>query len=69
VVKRILGTGEDMGKLVGLDKEWMARAIKATGNYGEIFERNVGPKSALGLPRGINNQWNNGGLMYALPMR
>lgn len=69
VVKRILGTGEDMGKLLGLDKDWMARAIKATGNYGEIFERNVGPKSALGLPRGINNQWNKGGLMYALPMR
>ncbi|MDQ3271326.1 MAG: amino acid ABC transporter substrate-binding protein, partial [Pseudomonadota bacterium] len=58
VVKRILGTGEDTGKLLGLDKDWMVRAIKATGNYGEIFERNVGPKSALGLPRGINNQWN-----------
>lgn len=69
VVKRILGTGEDTGKLVGLDKDWMARAIKATGNYGEIFERNVGPKSALGLPRGINNQWNMGGLMYAYPLR
>ncbi|OQW89973.1 MAG: amino acid ABC transporter substrate-binding protein [Rhodoferax ferrireducens] len=69
VVKRILGTGEDSGKLLGLDKEWMARAIKATGNYGEIFERNVGPKSALGLPRGINNQWNKGGLMYAMPIR
>jgi general L-amino acid transport system substrate-binding protein len=69
VVKRLLGTGEDMGKLLGLDKEWLARAIKATGNYGEIFERNVGPKSALGLPRGINNQWNKGGLMYALPSR
>lgn len=69
VVKRMLGSGEDMGKLLGLDKDWMARAIKATGNYGEIFERNVGPKSALGLPRGINNQWNKGGLQYALPMR
>src|SRR2546426_4264955 len=69
VVKRILGTGEDTGKLVGLDKDWMGRAIKATGNYGEIFERNVGPKSALGLPRGINNQWNKGGLMYAYPLR
>ena len=69
VVKRILGTGEDMGKLLGLDKEWMARAIKAVGNYGEIFERNVGPKSALGLPRGLNNQWNKGGLMYAYPVR
>jgi general L-amino acid transport system substrate-binding protein len=69
VVKRILGTGEDTGKLLGLDKDWMARAIKATGNYGEIFERNVGPKSALGLPRGLNNQWNQGGLMYAYPLR
>jgi general L-amino acid transport system substrate-binding protein len=69
VVKRMLGTGEDMGKLLGLDKDWMARAVKAVGNYGEIFERNVGPKSALGLPRGVNSQWNKGGLMYALPMR
>ena len=69
VVKRILGTSEDTGKLLGLDKDWMGRAIKATGNYGEIFERNVGPKSALGLPRGVNNLWNKGGLMYAYPIR
>lgn len=69
VVKRILGTGEDSGKLLGLDKDWMVRALKATGNYGEIFERNVGPKSALGLPRGLNNQWTKGGLMYAMPVR
>ena len=69
VVQRILGTSEDTGKLLGLDKEWMARAIKATGNYGEIFERNVGPKSSLGLPRGVNNLWNKGGLMYAYPIR
>jgi general L-amino acid transport system substrate-binding protein len=70
VVQRLLGGGnEDTGKLLGLDKEWMARAIKATGNYGEIFERNVGPKSALKLPRGVNNLWNKGGLMYAYPVR
>ena len=69
VVQRILGTTEDTGKLLGLDKEWMARALKATGNYGEIFERNVGPKSALKLPRGANNLWNKGGLMYAYPVR
>ena len=69
VVMRIVGSSEDTGKLVGLDKEWLVRAIKAVGNYGEIFERNVGPKSALGLPRGVNNQYNKGGLMYALPMR
>ena len=69
VVQRILGTSEDTGKLLGLSKDWMANAIKATGNYGEIFERNVGPKSPLGLPRGLNNQWNKGGLMYAYPVR
>ena len=69
VVQRILGTTEDTGKLLGLDKEWMARALKAVGNYGEMFERNVGPKSALKLPRGANNQWNKGGLMYAYPVR
>ena len=69
VVQRILGTTEDTGKLLGLDKDWMTRALKTVGNYGEIFERNVGPKSALKLPRGVNNQWNKGGLMYAYPVR
>jgi general L-amino acid transport system substrate-binding protein len=69
VVLRILGASEDTGKLLGLDKEWAYRAIKAVGNYGEMFERNVGPKSTLKLPRGLNNQWNKGGLMYAPPVR
>jgi general L-amino acid transport system substrate-binding protein len=69
VIQRILGTTEDTGRLLGLDKEWMLRAIKATGNYGEIFERHVGPKSPVGLPRGLNQQWNQGGLMYAYPLR
>ena len=70
VVQRMLGAGnEDTGKLLGLDKEWLARAIKAVGNYGESFERNVGPKTALNLPRGVNNLWNKGGLMYAYPIR
>ena len=69
VVQRVLGTTEDTGKLLGLEKDWMVKAIKATGNYGEIFERNVGPKSPLALPRGVNNLWNKGGLMYAFPIR
>ena len=69
VVQRILGTSEDTGKLLGLDKDWAYRAIKATGNYGEMFERNVGPKSALKLPRGANNLWSKGGFMYAPPVR
>jgi general L-amino acid transport system substrate-binding protein len=69
VVMRIVGTSEDTGKLMGLDKNWMVNALKATGNYGEIFERNVGPNSALKLPRGVNNLWNKGGIMYAPPVR
>ena len=66
---RLLGTGDDMGKLLGLSKEWSYKAVKAVGNYGEIFERNVGSKSELKLPRGANRLWNQGGLMYALPVR
>ena len=69
VVQRMLGQTEDTGRLLGLDKEWLVRALKATGHYGEMFERHVGPKSALALPRGLNNQWNKGGLMYAMPIR
>ncbi len=69
VVTRILGKSEDPGKLLGLEKDWMVKAIKATGNYGEIFERNVGPNSSLGVPRGLNNLWNKGGIMYAPPVR
>jgi general L-amino acid transport system substrate-binding protein len=69
VVMRITGASEDTGKLMGLDKNWMVNALKATGNYGEIFERNVGPKTPLQLPRGVNSLWNKGGLMYAPPVR
>ena len=68
-VGRMLGVTEDLGKHLGLDKEWLARSIKAVGNYGEMFERNVGPKTPLNLPRGKNNLWSNGGLMYAAPLR
>ncbi len=69
VVMRILGKSDDTGKWIGLDKEWMARALKTVGNYGEMFERNVGPKTAIALPRGLNNLWTNGGLQYAPPIR
>jgi general L-amino acid transport system substrate-binding protein len=69
-VMRLLGAGtEDTGKLMGLDKDWAYRAVKAVGNYGEIFERNVGEKTPIGLPRGTNALWSNGGLMYAPPVR
>ncbi len=68
-IQRFVGTGENMGQLLGLDKAWAARAVKAVGNYGEVFERNVGKASPLKLPRGLNNQWNKGGLMYGAPIR
>ena len=68
-IQRILGTSEDMGSLLGLDKEWAYRALKAVGNYGEIFERNVGKNSPLKLERGLNKPWNQGGIMYAPPIR
>jgi len=68
-IQRLLGTGEDSGKLLGLDRDWAYRAIKAGGNYGEIFSRNVGPDSVLKLPRGLNNLWNKGGILYAPPIR
>jgi general L-amino acid transport system substrate-binding protein len=68
-IARFTGAGEDMGKLLGLDKEWALRAVKAVGNYGEIFDRHVGPSSTLKLPRGLNRLWNQGGLMYPPPIR
>ena len=68
-VLRFVGASEDTGKLLGLDKAWAQRAVKAVGNYGEVFERNVGAKSLLKLPRGLNKQWNQGGLVYAPPIR
>jgi general L-amino acid transport system substrate-binding protein len=69
-VARLLGGGtEDSGKALGLDKEWAYRAIRTVGNYGEVYERNVGPKTPIGLPRGLNELWSNGGLLYAPPIR
>ena len=69
VVQRLLGKSDDMGKLLGLDRDWLLRAVKAVGNYGEIYERNVGEKTPVGLPRGKNALWNQGGLLYAPPVR
>jgi general L-amino acid transport system substrate-binding protein len=68
-VQRFLGATEDTGKLLGLDAEWAYRIVKQVGNFGESFERSVGAKSPLNLPRGVNNLWTKGGLMYAPPIR
>lgn len=68
-VQRLLGNGDDIGKPVGLDREWLLRQLRAVGNYGEIYARNVGPDSPLQLPRGANALPRDGGLMYAPPLR
>ena len=68
-VQRLLGTSGEFGSRFGLDNKWMLNAIKAVGNYGEIFERNVGTGSPLKLSRGLNGLWSKGGLMYAIPYR
>ncbi|MGH7002858.1 MAG: amino acid ABC transporter substrate-binding protein [Alphaproteobacteria bacterium] len=70
-IKRLLGVDEknDMGKLLGLKADWAYQIVKQVGNYGDVFDRNVGPKTALKLERGLNAQWNKGGLMYAPPIR
>lgn len=68
-VQRLLGTTDDLGAMIGLDKEWAKRAIMASGNYGEIFAATIGEQTPIGLPRGLNAQWTQGGLMYAMPFR
>jgi general L-amino acid transport system substrate-binding protein len=67
--QRLLGTSGEFGSKLGLDNKWMLNAIKAGGNYGEIFERNLGAGSALKLSRGLNALWSKGGQMYAIPFR
>ena len=68
-VRRLLGVDGDMGKMMGLDKDWAKRAIAANGNYGEIFEANIGTKTPIGLARGLNALWTQGGLQYSPPFR
>src|SRR5262249_1834067 len=66
-VKRMLGAQDDLGKLLGLDKEWLLRAIQAVGNYGEIFDRHFGKNSQVKMARGLNALARDGGLMYSAP--
>jgi general L-amino acid transport system substrate-binding protein len=68
-IKLLLGSEGDFGKGLGLNNDFAAQIIKAVGNYGEIFERNVGSVSRLKIARGLNNLWNKGGLQYAPPIR
>ena len=68
-IKRMLGVTPGMGKALGLDEKWAYNEIKAVGNYGEMFERNIGAGSPLKLERGLNNLWTKGGLLYPMPIR
>jgi len=68
-VKRLVGTEGNFGEQLGLTKDWAVRIVKHVGNYGEVFERNVGTGSRLGISRGINRLWSKGGIQYAPPIR
>ena len=68
-INRLLGTEGGLGEMLGLDDGWAARAIAANGNYGEIFADTIGEDTIIGLPRGVNALWTEGGLMYAPPFR
>jgi len=68
-VRRLLGTEGELGKDLKLPKDWVVQVVKQVGNYGEVFDRNVGAGSELKISRGINALWNKGGLQYAPPVR
>lgn len=68
-VNRLLGVEGGLGAMIRLDNDWAVNAIKAGGNYGQIFEANIGEATPIGLARGLNAQWTQGGLMYAPPFR
>ncbi len=68
-VMRLVGTTGDFGEEIGLTNAWAANIIRTVGNYGEVFDRNLGAKSPLAIPRGLNQLWNAGGIQYAPPIR
>jgi general L-amino acid transport system substrate-binding protein len=68
-VRRLLGQAGDHGPFMGLDRRWAYNIIHALGNYGEIYDRNLGAGSPVGLARGVNDLWTRGGLMYSPPVR
>jgi general L-amino acid transport system substrate-binding protein len=68
-IKRLVGTEGVYGEQLGLTKDWVVRIVKQVGNYGEVFDRNVGTGSKLGITRGLNRLWTKGGIQYAPPIR
>jgi general L-amino acid transport system substrate-binding protein len=68
-IRRLLGVEGNFGEQLGLTKDWAVRIVRQVGNYGEVFERNVGTGSKLGISRGLNRLWTKGGIQYAPPIR
>ncbi|WP_370270011.1 amino acid ABC transporter substrate-binding protein [Nioella sp.] len=68
-INRLLGSEGDLGGMLGLSSDWAVQAISAVGNYGELFEGNIGENTPIGLARGLNAQWTDGGLIYSPPFR
>jgi general L-amino acid transport system substrate-binding protein len=68
-IRRFLGLEADLGQAMGLPRDWSYQIVKQVGNYGEVFERNIGARTALALDRGVNNLWTKGGLLSAAPLR
>ena len=68
-VMRLVGTEGNYGEELGLTRDWAVRIIRRVGNYGEVYDRNVGSESKLKIPRGLNQLWNAGGIQYAPPIR
>jgi general L-amino acid transport system substrate-binding protein len=68
-VRRLLGLEGSLGAGLGLTNDWAVRIVRHVGNYGESFDRNLGAKSRIGLPRGLNNLWGKGGIQFAPPVR
>jgi len=68
-VRRLLGLEGDFGEKLGLTKDWAARIIRLVGNYGDVYDRNLGTRSKLGIARGLNSLWDRGGIQYAPPIR
>src|SRR6267143_3635872 len=68
-IRRLVGTEGAYGEQLGLTKDWVVRIVKHVGKYGEVFDRNVGTGSKLGISRGLNRLWTKGGIQYAPPIR
>ncbi len=68
-INRMLGTEGNLGEMIGLAPDWGVAVLSSVGNYGELFEKNIGENTPIGLARGLNAQWTDGGLLYSPPFR